>query len=181
LKKYLLICPNKKELYYNTKMSDNEEDYQEKPTTYHTFCKSLESCKRNFFTKDYAAFKTELCATPCEFYTVNYRYSSDKDGAPAFVAKNMNSGFVKELDDLRKYFFCVFRCNKIPDTSNYEYVSQWIVNTPSLKEVFGERYEDFEWTKVEQEGVDEFLTKFQPLVGDDLPEVPTLVSENYVH
>lgn len=70
----------------------------------------MEDIKRAFFNKEYDTFETLIKQHPLRYYRASYNYASDKDGAPEFVAKNLVKGFVRNLDDFRKYFITGFRC-----------------------------------------------------------------------
>jgi hypothetical protein len=107
----------------------DEEELEPPKPKFECIC-NMEDIKRTFFSKDYEVAKNLMIAQPLKYYTVNYKYSSDKDGVPDFVAKNLLKGFVRNLDDYRKYFMICFRCFKIGDEEiKYEYNSLWIVNT----------------------------------------------------
>ncbi len=153
---------------------DNEEEYEAPKPKFDCIC-NMEDIKRAFFNKDYETAKSLIIANPFKFYEVNYKYSSDKDGVPDFVAKNLLKGFVRNFDDYRKYFMICFRCTKLG--SNYEYKSKWIVNTlEPISNVIGSTYDDFEFTEV-TDNIEEFIKSMEKL--DENTE--GLVGEAYVH
>ena len=139
---------------------------------------NLEDIKRAFFNKEYDTFETLIKPHPLKYYRASYNYASDKDGAPEFVAKNLVKGFVRNLDDFRKYFITGFRCFSDVDESGlkkYSYPSMWIVNSnDKLEDIIGSLYEDFTFS--EENDVDVFLRDFRKL--DD---VDNLLDEAYLH
>lgn len=157
-------------------MSDTEETFEAPKTAFPTFG-NLENCKRAFFTKDYETFEKELGDKHYLFFRVSYKHSSEEmDGKPEFIARNFLGGFVKELDDFRKYFFCVFRCVKPDrDESKYQYDSLWIVNTSELDKVYGDRKNDFCWTHVSRDEFKTFVSEFKPTDKENV------IAEKYVH
>lgn len=166
-------------------MADNneiEETFTD-PVAKFTTIGNLENSKRGFFNNDFELFTNELKEKPYKFYNVSYKYFDDFTGRPSFIARNLNRGFVKDLEDFRKYFFVVFRCKEISEKT-YEYSSKWIVNTTDdIKNIIGERYDDFEWKEVNSADITEFnnfINDFMKLEKDD-EDVPGLVSEDYVH
>jgi hypothetical protein len=148
-----------------------EVNYEDPVEKFQTFG-NLEKSKQAFFNKKYDTFESELAKIPCKFFEATYKFSSDMDGKPSFIASNLNSGLVKELDDMRKYFLVVFRCVKT-DTG-YTYTSMWISNTPDVQCIYKSRYDDFEWTDVSSDAPADFLARFRPTDGE-------VVSEKYVH
>ena len=92
---------------------DNDEDEYIEPVAKFSTLTNMEDIKRAFFTaenNDYSQFIELVKIHNFKLYKVNYIYSSDKDGAPSFSAKNLVGGFVRNFDDLRKYFMICFRC-----------------------------------------------------------------------
>ncbi len=152
----------------------DEEELEPPKPKFECIC-NMEDIKRSFFSKDYEVAKSLILAQPFKYYTVNYKYNSDKDGAPDFVAKNLLKGFVRNFDDYRKYFMICFRCHKVG--SNYEYKSYWLINTTEpVDKVIGSVYEDFEFTEV-IEDFEGFIKSMEKL--DENTE--GLVGEAYVH
>lgn len=152
-----------------------DEDEVEPPKPKFDCITNMEDIKRAFFNKDYDIAKTMILAQPFKFYEVNYKYNSDKDGAPDFVARNLLKGFVRNFDDYRKYFMICFRCHKVG--SNYEYKSKWIVNTnEQVSIVIGTLYDDFEFTDISSE-IEDFVKSMEKL--DENTE--GLIGEAYVH
>lgn len=171
-----------KEQKEKKKEEDNdEENNNEKKKEYSTIT-NTENIKRHFFNRELEEFNNEIKKHQFHYYTVNYKYNSDKDGAPDFSAINLLKNFVKNMDDFRKYFIVVFRCYKVD--SNYEYESSWIVNTnDNLNEILGDFYEEFEFLKV-NEDIKNFLKEMEKkMTTDDYPVINerTLIGEFYVH
>jgi hypothetical protein len=154
--------------------SDDEEEY-EAPKPKFDCITNMEDIKRAFFNKDYENAKSLIITQPFKFYSVNYKFDSDKDGVPDFVAKNLLKGFVRNFDDYRKYFMICFRCWKAG--SNYQYKSQWIVNTNEpIQNIIGSTYDDFEF--IEYQGD---IHEFVNTMGKLDENTDGLVGEAYVH
>ena len=152
-----------------------DEDELEPPKPKFDCITNMEDIKRAFFNKDYEVARTMIMAQPFKFFEVNYKYNSDKDGAPDFVARNLLKGFVRNFDDYRKYFMICFRCHKVG--SNYEYKSKWIVNTNEpINNVIGSLYDDFEFNEVNSE-IEDFVKSMEKLDEN----TDGLIGEAYVH
>jgi len=171
------------------KQNDEEEDekYEEPVKKFETIT-NMEELKRAFFNGDYGVFEEQLRTHPFKFYKVNYKYNSDKDGAPEFSAKNLLKGFVRNFDDYRKYFMICFRCWKQQSESLYRYDSLWVVNTnEQIQNVIGSVWDDFVFEEIT--GLN--TTEMEQFVSDikKLPETDELVcinghvciGESYVH
>lgn len=141
---------------------------------------NMEDIKRAFCNKEYETFDSLVIAHPFKFYCVNYKYSSDKNGCPDYAARNLIRGFVRNLDELRKYVFAGFRCVLTdPENKIYSYPSLWIVNsTDPLNVVFKDMSEDFDFNEVKQEDIPVFLTNFRKTNYDELTNV---IDELYAH
>lgn len=74
-----------------------------------TVC-DLEEIKRAFFSKEYDTAFGLLKEQNLKFYKASYKYTSDNDNKPDFIAKNLVGGFVRNLEDFSKYFLVCFRC-----------------------------------------------------------------------
>ncbi len=152
-----------------------DEDEIEPPKPKFDCVTNMEDIKRAFFNKDYEAAKSMIMEQPFKFFEVNYKYNSDKDGAPDFVARNLLKGFVRNFDDYRKYFMICFRCHKVG--SNYEYKSKWIVNTNEpVINVIGSLYDDFEFNEVTDD-FENFVKSMEKLDEN----TDGLIGEAYVH
>jgi hypothetical protein len=170
----------------NTKVKevkdDNDDEEYIEPVTKFSTLTNMEDIKRAFFTaenNDYTKFIELVKNHSFKLYKVNYKYSSDKDGAPSFSAKNLVGGFVRNFDDLRKYFMICFRCfkNDVVPVS-YSYPSYWIVNSEDLLEkIIGSLYEDFEFTEIKDDEKDNFYIEIQKIKVED----ENLITESYVH
>jgi len=161
----------------NENDNEKEESFEDPVKKFSTIL-NLEDIKRAFFNKEYEMFETLIKQHPLKYYRASYNYASDKDGAPEFVAKNLVKGFVRNLDDFRKYFITGFRCFSNIDTTGcktYLYPSLWIVNSnDKLDDIIGSLYDDF--TFIEENDIDSFLQDFRKL--DD---VDNLLDEAYLH
>lgn len=157
---------------------EEEETYEEPIQKFDTIT-NMEELKRAFFNNDYEIFESQLKNNQFKYFKANYKYNSDKDGAPEFLAKNLLGGFVRNFDDYRKYFMICFRCWKIDDEEiKYEYNSLWIVNSNEpidniIGNIFWE-YFDFE----ELNDIDNFILDFKKI--NDL-ENTNCIGESYVH
>ena len=159
---------------------EEEEDEIKEPVKQFDCITNLEEIKRAFFgceNNDYTQFNELVKAHEFKLYNVNYKYSSDKDGAPTFSAKNLVGGFIRNFDDLRKYFMICFRCIKHnTEPVTYSYPSYWIVNSNEpLQNIIGSLYDDFEFTLVTEN--DEFYKSMYKTVTED----ENLITEGYVH
>jgi hypothetical protein len=151
-----------------------EESYEEPQKKFDTIT-NMEDMKRAFFSKEYDVFETLIKDHNFKYYSADYKYSCDKDGVQTFIAKNLVKGFVRSLDDYRKYLLVCFRCFS-SEHNTYTYPSLWIVNSnESLSEIIGSVYEDFNYTEISD--IKDFLTKFRKIEVDD----PLLLDEGYVH
>jgi hypothetical protein len=151
-----------------------EESYEEPLKKFDTIT-NMEDIKRAFFCKDYDLFETLIKEHNFKYYSADYKYSCDKDGVQSFIAKNLVKGFVRSLDDYRKYLLVCFRCFS-SDHNTYTYPSLWIVNSNELlSEIIGSVYEDFNYTEISD--IKDFLNKFRKIEVDN----PLLLDEGYVH
>lgn len=155
--------------------SDDEDITDEPKINAETHC-SMEEIKRAFFNNEFDTFNELIKQYPFCFYKADYKYASDNDGKPEFMAKNLVSGFVKGMEDYSKYFLTCFRCYKNND--KYEYPSFWIVNIKSndIKEVIGSLYDDYDFIKVTESDLETFLLDLRKKTNDD-----SLLIEKYIH
>lgn len=154
---------------------EEEENFEEPKITINTIA-NMEDIKRAFFNKEYDEFNTLIKAHNFSYYTANYKYSSDNDNKPDYIAKNLVGGFVRNIEDFSKYFLTCFRCYK--NGSNFDYPSLWIVNIDpekTISDVIGTIYDDFVFTKVDDPT--QFLLDLEK--KQDLDE--NLLIEKYVH
>lgn len=160
-----------------------DDDEVEEPVKKFNIITNMEELKRAFFNGDLMVFEEQLKAHPFKFYKVEYKYNSDKDGAPDFSAKNLLKGFVRNFDDYRKYFMICFRCLKKQDESKYKYESVWIVNsTDKIQDIIGSVWEDFEFE--ETTDIVQFISRIKKLPESDDPvfiDGYTCIGESYVH
>lgn len=160
--------------------SDQEdEDKYEPPAPKYTTIGNMEDLKRAFFTSEYGQFEELVKSTSYKFYTATYKYSTDKNGAPDYSARNLLSGFVRSLDDYRKYFMVCFRCVRVSENPNtYSYPSYWIVNTNDPISFVGSSVEDFDFTELtDLEQITQLLFSMRKM--DE--QISGLIGEAYVH
>ncbi len=117
----------------------------------YVICSSLENAKRMFTNGQYDEFRQEIKSAPFSLYRGQYQFASDNDGKPAFIAKNLLTGFVRNLEDVRKYVYGAFKCEIT--ATGYGYPSLLIIN---CAEVTGDA--DHNYVKVDD--VDAFLDEF---------------------
>lgn len=175
VEKPIIVQQPKKE-----KEEDDEDEELKEPIKKFECITNMEDIKRSFFgceNNDYTQFNELVKAHEFKLYKVNYKYSSDKDGAPSFSAKNLVGGFIRNFDDLRKYFMICFRCIK-HDTEpvTYSYPSYWIVNSiEPLPNIIASLYDDFDF--YEYTDKEEFYKLMYKMDSD----YENLITEGYVH
>ncbi len=159
---------------------DDEDDEVVAPVLKFNTIANMEDIKRAFCNKEYETFESLVVQHPFKYYWANYKYSSDKDGSPDYVARNLIRGFVRGLDELRKYVFAGFRCVlNDPVNKIYSYPSMWIVNsTDPLSIVFKDMSEDFDFQEVPNDQIKEFLTNFRKT---DYDQETKVIDESYAH
>lgn len=155
---------------------EQKEETYEEPVKKFSIITNMEDIKRAFFNKEYELFESLLKVHNFRYFTGIYKYSSDKDNAPEFMAKNLVKGFVRNLDDYRKYLLASFRCIK-HENNTYTYPSLWILNSNNeLKDILDDIYEDFIFEEV---NINEyFLGDFKKIDFDVRPDV---LDESYLH
>lgn len=146
---------------------------------------NMEDIKRSFFSKEYDTAYELIKQQPFKFYKGNYYYSSDNNGKPNYIAKNLLRGFVQNLDDYRKYLMVCFRCIIVNKDLNektineYKYPSYWIVNSnDDLKTILGPIYEDFYFIEVKEE---EAIKKMLKRMEKESEDNDVVIGEAYVH
>jgi hypothetical protein len=159
---------------------DEEESFEESKKSY-TIIHNMEDIKRAFFNKEYESFEELIKQHEFIYYKVSYKYSSDNDRKPDYVAKNLLNGFGRALDDYRKYLLVCFRCKEY-EPAKYEYNSLWIVNTKDdLKTVIGSFYYDFDFqlqTFDVENNITHFLEEFRKKkIGGET----NIIGETYIH
>ena len=143
----------------------------------HKTVANMEEMKRAFFNDEIDSFLKLAKDEPYLFFEAEYKYNEDLNEKADFIARNSVKGFIANLDDKRKYFMNCFRCYSHNDGKNYTCPSLWIVNTETnLKEVTEDFSDDFEFTKVEGNDIDQFLQKFKKSKDED-----NLIVEAYLH
>ena len=175
-------CVNQEKIQKIQKIQKDEiEENYEEPIKNFTTITNMEDIKRAFFNKEYDLFEELIKDQKLNYYIASYKYSSDKDGAPEFVATNLLKGFVRNLDDYRKYLMVCFRCLGI-ENKNYEYPSLWILNSnDKLNEIIGDIYDDFQFIELNIDNEisrNEFLFNFRK---SNFDIKSNLLDEAYVH
>ena len=148
---------------------DNDVTYND-PVVKHDTIGNLEGAKHAFFNGNLDEFVTEMKSKEYKYYKATYKYWDDYTGRPDFIARNLNRGFVQNLDDKRKYFLTCFRCNET-EPKTYQFVSYWVVNTSDHKKVLDSTYDDFDWEDVT---FDVFFENFKR-------NPDNCVTEDYLH
>lgn len=177
-----------KEVKPQTKSKQSDEDDEpsyEEPIKKFSTIFNMEDAKRAFFGKEYEQFNVLIREQQqLTFYTVNYKYASDKDGAPSFSAKNLIGGFVRSFDDYRKYFMICFRCIKHETDTTYTYPSFWIVNSlDNVKDIIGSLYDDYTFEQLDtinEQNINIFLKQLEK-IRDTKEDNDLLIEEKYVH
>lgn len=158
---------------------DKDDEYVEKTKDYGIII-NLETAKRHFFANKYDDFTKEIENKNLKFYIGTYNYSSDQDGRPEYIAKNLLRGFVRNFDDFRKYFMISFRCMKL-ENGNYKYVSLWIVNTETdINEIIKGISEDHTLEPYTDD-ITEFCNKLHEYKNCENDENTNLVGEMFLH
>jgi hypothetical protein len=167
--------PEKKEI-----KEDDEDEIKEVKPVYSTIT-NMENLKREFFNKEYVNFQESIKEHPFKMYQANYKYASDNDGRPEFVARNLLRGFIQGLDDYRKYLLVCFRCI-LQDVENkkYSYPSYWIVNSnDDLSVILGSLYDDYEFTMIESD--ESKMNMMLEMEKKEQEENQYIIGESYLH
>jgi hypothetical protein len=174
------IIQPKKEPIPKENNEEEEESFEETKKSY-TIISNMEEIKRAFFNKEYELFEELIKQHEFIYYKVSYKYSSDNDNKPDYVARNLLKGFSRSLDDYRKYLLVCFRCNEV-DTKKYIYDSLWIVNTnDDLKTVIGSFYDDFDF-HVQVFDDENSISNFLEILRKKDMEIETnIIGEIYIH
>lgn len=138
---------------------------------------NLESAKRSLVARDYEKFEQDLKLAPYQFFRSSYNAPEDFNGSAPFIVTNFVTGLISELQEkYSKYFFIVHRCIQPSSNSkNYVFESLWIVNTPSIRDIYGDRCDDFTFTSVDSSNTEEFtqfLLDFRHLPVPEVEEEP---------
>jgi hypothetical protein len=167
--------PEKKEI-----KEEDEDEIKEVKPVYSTIT-NMENLKREFFNKEYVNFQESIKEHPFKMYQANYKYASDNDGRPEFVARNLLRGFIQGLDDYRKYLLVCFRCI-LQDVENkkYSYPSYWIVNSnDDLSVILGSLYDDYEFTMIESD--ESKMNMMLEMEKKEQEENQYIIGESYLH
>ena len=173
------VVEKKEPIPKEVKEKDDEEDesFEDSKKSY-TIIHNMEDIKRAFFNKEYELFEELVKQHKFIYYKVSYKYSSDNDRKPDYVARNLLKGFGRALDDYRKYLLVCFRCKEY-ELLKYDYNSLWIVNTKDdLKTVIGSFYDDFDFQLQTFDVENSFLEEFRK---KDLDVETNIIGETYIH
>lgn len=170
----------------NDENNENDEETYIDPIKKFNTITNMEEIKRAFFNGEFVEFEEKLKSHPFKYFKANYKYNSDKDGAPEYSATNLLKGFVRSFDDYRKYFMICFRCWK-SNSNTYLYNSYWIVNSNEpICNIIGLTSEDFEFELIDN--LDYFSHQIKKKLTTDSDEFVysedcklILIGENYVH
>lgn len=113
---------------------------------------NINNCERFFFNKEYENFYSELC----KFNIFMGEYENDESDKPDFVLKNRNMGFCQMLEDLRKFLFVKFQCERNED-GKCILNSCWIVNSDTHPNEFSDISKSFNLVKVETDDAYKFM------------------------
>ena len=156
---------------------EDEESFEDSKKSY-TIIHNMEDIKRAFFNKEYESFEELVKQHEFIYYKVSYKYSSDNDNKPDYIARNLLKGFGRALDDYRKYLIVCFRCKEY-ESKKYEYNSLWIVNTKDdLKTIIGSFYDDFDFQLQTFDVENNFLEEFRK---KDMDVELNIIGETYIH
>jgi hypothetical protein len=174
------VVEKKEPIPKEPKDDDEDESFEDSKKSY-TVIHNMEDIKRAFFNKEYELFEELIKQHEFIYYKVSYKYSSDNDRKPDYVAKNLLNGFGRTLDDYRKYLLVCFRCKEY-EPAKYEYNSLWIVNTKDdLKTIIGSFYYDFDFqlqTFDVENSITNFLEEFRKKkIGGET----NIIGEMYIH
>lgn len=164
----------------NNNELNEDEIYKETIKNFSTIT-DLEHLKHTFFNKEYEIFDILIKEHSLKYYRASYNYSSDKDGVPEYIAKNLLKGFVRNLEHLKKYFIAVFRCYIYENFNikTYSYQSLWILNSnDNLEDIIGSLYEDFTFIENIDDNIDSFLLDFR---HSNNTLINNLLDETYLH
>lgn len=180
-KKPVVPVVEKKEPIPKEPKNDEEDESFEEVKKSYTIIHNMEDIKRAFFNKEYELFEELVKQHEFIYYRVSYKYSSDNDNKPDYVARNLLKGFGRALDDYRKYLLVCFRCVEV-EPKKYEYNSLWIVNTnDDLKTVIGSFYDDFDF-QLQTFDVENNINKFlEELRKKDMEIETNIIGETYIH
>ena len=158
-------------------LDEEDESFEDSKKSY-TIIHNMEDIKRAFFNKEYELFEELIKQHEFIYYKVSYKYSSDNDRKPDYVARNLLKGFGRALDDYRKYLLVCFRCTEY-EPIKYDYNSLWIVNTKDdLKTIIGSFYDDFDFQLQTFDVENNFLEEFRK---KDLEVELNIIGETYIH
>jgi hypothetical protein len=160
------------------KEKEIEEESYEDPVKNYSCITNMEDIKRAFFNGEYENFEKMIKEHNFKYLYADYKYSSDNDGKPDYIARNLLRGFVRQFDDYRKYFMIGFKCYTNETQDKYTYPSYWIVNTnDNIDDIIGSITESFDFRHVPDTEINSFLEKIKRLKGT----TDLLIDESYVH
>ena len=160
------------------KEEERVDDEKEEPKISYSTITNMEDIKRAFFSKEYTEFRNLINGHKFMYYRADYKYSSDNDGKPEYIAKNLVGGFIRNMEDYSKYFLTCFRC--YANNGNYTYPSMWIVNlenNETMCKILGSLYDDFIFTPVEELDINTFLAGLEKKSENE----HNMLIEKYLH
>ena len=174
------VLEKKEQIPKEPKDDEAEESFEDSKKNY-TIIHNMEDIKRAFFNKEYESFEELIKQHEFIYYKVSYKYSSDNDRKPDYVARNLLNGFVRSLDDYRKYLLVCFRCKEY-EPIKYDYNSLWIVNTKDdLKTIIGSFYDDFDFQLQIFDVENSFNNFLEEFRKKDLEVELNIIGETYIH
>lgn len=69
----------------------------------------MDDCKRSFFMGEYEQFEKFVKENKFKIFKENYKWASDYNGTPDYVARNLLRGCVIKLEKYRPYLMVCFR------------------------------------------------------------------------
>ena len=89
------VVEKKEPIPKEPKNDEEDESFEEVKKSY-TIIHNMEDIKRAFFNKEYELFEELIKQHEFIYYRVSYKYSSDNDNKPDYVARNL----LKDLEEL---------------------------------------------------------------------------------
>jgi len=125
--------------------------------------REMEVIKRVFFNESIEDF-TNLCSNyTFQYYHLRYRFASDNDMKPKYIAGNLVGGLVKQLEEFKQFLFGVARCEVSLHPGNgttYLYDFYTILNTQhNIQDVLGSLLDDYLIEEIELKTIGEQFPK----------------------
>ena len=147
----------KKDYKTITKDFDTTNEDDETTNVFDNIKRAFVLAKTNC-TDQYLLFDELLTKYPFTYYKGQYKYDNDNMGAPEYMARNLNTSFLKRMEDESKYMFVNFQCvqhttptDNNNNVSTYQYKSFWLFNAESnyIEKIITEN-DDITFTKITQ-------------------------------